>query len=72
VQRGQAGAARPVEPPLGKRATAPLDKVFDYDFVTLARSASLTRRVIAAGESVGRTPRIRVQVRSFDSMCRMI
>jgi DNA-binding transcriptional LysR family regulator len=62
----------PSNHPLGKRATVPLDKVFDYDFVTLARSASLTRRVIAAGESVGRTPRIRVQVRSFDSMCRMI
>ena len=49
-----------------------LEKVFDHDFVTLARSASLTRKVMAAGDSVGRTPHIRVQVRSFDSMCRMV
>jgi DNA-binding transcriptional LysR family regulator len=40
--------------------------------VALARSASLTRRVISAAEAVGQTVRIRVQVRSFDSMCRMV
>jgi DNA-binding transcriptional LysR family regulator len=51
---------------------APIEKVFDHDCVTLARSASLTRKVMAAADSVGRTPHIRVQVRSFDSMCRMV
>ena len=49
-----------------------ITKVFDRDLVTLARSASLTRKVMAAAEAVGRTPRIRMQVRSFDSMCRMV
>ncbi|HSV36057.1 MAG TPA: LysR family transcriptional regulator [Ramlibacter sp.] len=44
----------------------------EEDLVTLARSASLTRKVIAAAEAVGRTVRIRVQVRSFDTMCRMV
>lgn len=58
--------------PLGKRSIASVERVFDFDLVTLARSASLTRKVMAAGESVGRAPRIRVQVRSFDSMCRMV
>lgn len=57
---------------LDSSAAASLEKVFDFDFVTLARSASLTRKVMAAAESVGRTPHIRVQVRSFDSMCRMV
>jgi DNA-binding transcriptional LysR family regulator len=50
----------------------PLENVFDFDFVTLARSASLTRKIMAAAEAVERTPHIRVQVRSFDSMCRMV
>ncbi len=50
----------------------PVARALDHDLVTLARSASLTRKVMAAAESVGRTPRIRVQVRSFDSMCRMV
>lgn len=62
----------PSDHPLGKQSIVPVEKVFDFDLVTLARSASLTRMVMAAGESVGRTPRIRVQVRSFDSMCRMV
>jgi len=58
--------------PLDSRSDVALEKIFDENFVTLARSASLTRKVMAAAESVGRAPRIRVQVRSFDSMCRMV
>jgi DNA-binding transcriptional LysR family regulator len=50
----------------------PVEKALTYDQVALARSASLTRKVIAAAEAVGLTLRIRVQVRSFDSMCRMV
>jgi DNA-binding transcriptional LysR family regulator len=49
-----------------------VEQALDHDFVTLARSASLTRKVIAAAEAAGRTLRIRVQVRSFDTMCRMV
>ncbi len=57
---------------LAQRQAVPLQQALDHDLVTLPRSASLTRKVIAAAESVGRTLRIRVQVRSFDSMCRMV
>jgi DNA-binding transcriptional LysR family regulator len=63
-----APAGHPLDAPQG----APVERVFDHDLVTLARSASLTRKVIAAADAVKRTPRIRVQVRSFDSMCRMV
>jgi DNA-binding transcriptional LysR family regulator len=44
----------------------------EEDLIALARTASLTRKIIAAAEAVGRTASIRVQVRSFDSMCRMV
>jgi DNA-binding transcriptional LysR family regulator len=57
---------------LDSKRAVPLQEIFDQNFVTLARSASLTRKVMAAAESVGRIPHIRVQVRSFDSMCRMV
>lgn len=50
----------------------PVEQALSGDQVALARTASLTRQVIAAAESVGTTVRIRVQVRSFDSMCRMV
>lgn len=49
-----------------------LAQALDHDLVTLARSASLTRKVSAAAEERGRVLRIRVQVRSFDAMCRMV
>jgi DNA-binding transcriptional LysR family regulator len=58
--------------PLAGLDSAPVDQALTYDQVALARSASLTRKVIAAAEAVGLTLRIRVQVRSFDSMCRMV
>lgn len=48
------------------------EEALSEEMVALARSASLTRKVVAAAEAVGGTVRIRVQVRSFDTMCRMV
>ena len=62
----------PADHPLRAEAVVPIDRALDHDLVTLARSASLTRKVVAAAEAVGRIARIRVQVRSFDTMCRMV
>jgi len=53
-------------------AAVAFEQVLQHDLVTLPRSASLTRMISAAAESAGATLRIRVQVRSFDSMCRMV
>jgi DNA-binding transcriptional LysR family regulator len=50
----------------------PTAAAMDEEQIALARTASLTRKVIAAAEAVGRTARIRVQVRGFDAMCRMV
>ena len=63
VPHGHALAASP---------SVPVGQALEHDFVTLARSASLTRKLIDAADSVGRTLRIRVQVRSFDAMCRLV
>ena len=43
------------------------DRTLNHNFVTLARSASLTRKVSAAAEAAGRILRMTVQVRSFDA-----
>jgi DNA-binding transcriptional LysR family regulator len=48
------------------------ERALDYDFVSLSRTASLTRKISAAAEGTGRILRIRVQTRSFDAMCRMV
>ena len=62
----------PAAHPLAESTSTALDRALDHDFVTLARTASLTRKVSAAAEAAGRILRIRVQVRSFDAMSRMV
>ena len=57
---------------LAQQAEVPVQEALAHDQVALARSASLTRKVIAAAETTGLTVTIRVQVRSFDAMCRMV
>jgi DNA-binding transcriptional LysR family regulator len=57
---------------LAAEATADFARALDHDFICLGRSASLTRKISGAAEAVGRNFRLRVQVRSFDVMCRMV
>ena len=62
----------PAAHPLAGEAGVPVARAMEHDLVTLPRHASLTRKVIAAAEAVGQTARVRVQVRGFDAMCRMV
>lgn len=62
----------PAGHPLAASRPAAFTAALDYDFVTLARTASLTRKIFAAAEGAGRVLRIRVQARSFDAICRMV
>jgi DNA-binding transcriptional LysR family regulator len=62
----------PASHALAGRSSVAMEEALEHDLVTLGRSASLTRKVLAAAEALGRTARIRVQVRSFDTMCRMV
>jgi len=57
---------------LARQATARVDEALALDQIALSRSASLTRRLVEAAESAGLALRVRMQVRSFDSMCRMV
>lgn len=62
----------PAGHPLDSAAPVAIERALDYDFVSLSRTASLTRKISAAAEANGRSLRIRVQARSFDTMCRMV
>lgn len=57
---------------LAKYKFVPIARALEHDLVTLPRNASLTRQVITAAEAIGIATDLRVQVRSFDSMCRMV
>jgi DNA-binding transcriptional LysR family regulator len=58
--------------PLAGRPSVPFPTALEHDFVALSRATSLTRQISAAAEGAGRSLKIRVQVRSFDAMCRMV
>jgi DNA-binding transcriptional LysR family regulator len=57
---------------LGGRSSVEFGEALDYDFVGLPRTTSLMRHISTETERTGRSFRVRVQVRSFDAMCRMV
>ena len=46
--------------------------VLDYDFVGLDRASALQRFLAGKASRIGRPLRLRVQLRSFDAICRLV
>jgi DNA-binding transcriptional LysR family regulator len=57
---------------LAKRARIEFAQVLDYDFVGLDRASALQRFLAAKAARIGRLIRLRVQLRSFDAVCRLV
>jgi DNA-binding transcriptional LysR family regulator len=58
--------------PLAAREAVTFAQVLDYDFVGLERSSSLQRFLTAKAAREGRPLKLRVQLRSFDAVCRLV
>jgi DNA-binding transcriptional LysR family regulator len=58
--------------PLAKRARIAFAQVLDYDFVGLDRASALQRFLADKAARVGQPLRLRVQLRSFDAVCRLV
>lgn len=58
--------------PLAQRDSLYLHEATEYDFVGLQQDASLQALLHEQASQAGRSLRMRVQVRSFDAICRMI
>jgi DNA-binding transcriptional LysR family regulator len=58
--------------PLAARPSVAFAEVLGHDFVGLERSSSLQRFLAAKAAREGRPLRLRVQLRSFDSVCRLV
>jgi DNA-binding transcriptional LysR family regulator len=58
--------------PLAGRERVGFAQVLDYDLVGLERSSSLQRFLAGKAAREGRTLRLRVQLRSFDAVCRLV
>ena len=57
---------------LAGRASISFAEVLGYDFVGLDRASALQRFLAAKAAPIGRPLRLRVQLRSFDAVCRLV
>ena len=57
---------------LAKSTSLAFSDVLDYDFVGLDRSSSLQRFLSEKADRIGKRLKLRVQLRSFDAVCRLV
>jgi molybdate transport repressor ModE-like protein len=58
--------------PLARQSKIGFAEVLDYDFVGLDRASALQRFLADKAARVGRPLKLRVQLRSFDAVCRLV
>ena len=58
--------------PLARRVRVDFAEVLDHDFVGLDRASALQRFLAEKAARAGRAIRLRVQLRSFDGVCRLV
>jgi DNA-binding transcriptional LysR family regulator len=58
--------------PFAERASVAFAEVLDQDFVGLDRASAVQRFLADKASRVGRPLRLRVQLRSFDAVCRLV
>jgi DNA-binding transcriptional LysR family regulator len=58
--------------PLAKRSKTAFANVLDHDFVGLDRASALQRFLADKAARIGKPLRLRVQLRSFDAVCRLV
>jgi DNA-binding transcriptional LysR family regulator len=71
-RRDQLSLVVPRGHPLSSRRTVYFKEVLDYDFVSLSEGTSLAERLQSETEALGRILKLRIRVRSFDAMCKMV
>ncbi len=58
--------------PLANQSRIGFADVLDYDFVGLDRASALQRFLATKANRIGRPLRLRIQLRSFDAVCRLV
>tara|TARA_R110000824_G_scaffold400686_1_gene608898 strand:- start:74434 stop:75333 length:900 start_codon:yes stop_codon:yes gene_type:complete len=62
----------PIDHPLAERESIAFNEALAFDFIGLQQDASLQSLLYEQATLAGKTLRMRIQVRSFDAICRMI
>jgi DNA-binding transcriptional LysR family regulator len=60
------------EHPLANQSHVGFADALDYDFVGLDRASALQRFLATKANRIGRPLRLRIQLRSFDAVCRLV
>ena len=58
--------------PLAEKSKIAFAEVLDYDFVGLDRASAIQRFLADKANRIGRPIKLRVQLRSFDAVCRLV
>ena len=58
--------------PLAARAAIPFAEVLGHDLVGLDRRSAISRFLVAQAVRAGRPMRLRVQLRGFEAVCRLV
>lgn len=62
----------PKEHPLANMRSISFRETLDYDFVGLPVGSALHNQLLRAAHELDRTPKLRIQVNSFDALCLMV
>ena len=57
---------------LAKRVKISFEEVLEHDFIGLDRASALQRFLAGKAARIGRPLRLRIQLRSFDAVCRLV
>jgi DNA-binding transcriptional LysR family regulator len=62
----------PKDHPLARKKSVSFRDTMDFDFVGLPVGSALHNQILRAAQDLGRTPKLRIQVNSFDALCLMV
>lgn len=62
----------PKDHPLAHSASVSFRETLDFDYVGLPVGSALNNRIVRAANDLGRTPKLRIHVNSFDALCLMV
>lgn len=62
----------PKDHPLAQNKSVSFADTLDFDFVGLPVGSALHNQILRSAQELGKTPKLRIQVNSFDALCLMV
>ena len=62
----------PKDHPLAQKKSVSFSETLDFDLVGITVGSALHNQILRAAQELGKTPKLRIQVNSFDALCLMV